>query len=286
MTGYIRGSATVSCQAVVQRRESVLLEQDWFPCDLAIGSVSRPTDLAKVRATVDRCGVALLDLGDPLDADGFIGLAQVFGVPEAESAATLMHRVDRRVILNLKPDSRGVITEANQPFTSEPLTFHVEGSRRPRGTSPAYLLFQCLGNPQADHGGQTILRSIDDVLANLSRRSFNVLTATVLNPASTDATVIYDDNGKRTLNFRDPAPNQFEWDSPFRPDEVVDALTQLLTAVYDRGKTIGVPWRPGMLAIVDNKRWLHARTSGGTPTRHLQRIRVQSVYPTSTEARQ
>ena len=115
------------------------------------------------------------------------------------------------VILNLKPDSIDRATEDNQPFTSQSLTYHVEGSRRPRGRSPAYILFQCLASPEPDRGGQTILRSIDGALAALTRSAHQILSETILYPDATDAPVIYTGVGRTTLNFRDPAPLPFVW---------------------------------------------------------------------------
>src|SRR5262249_31016781 len=137
-------------------------------------------------------------------------------------------------------------------------------------------LFQCLQQPAVDNGGQTIVRSIADTLTALSETTQTVLAGTVLNPELTTATVICERAGRRTLNFRDPAPAEFRWRSSYRDGDVVEALTELLWVIYDPAAAVGIPWRDGLVAVVDNQRWLHARTSGRPGGRHLQRIRIQA----------
>jgi alpha-ketoglutarate-dependent taurine dioxygenase len=270
------GSATFAGPWVRQRRDAVLREPHWFPCHgISISEAAAVDEAAMLRERVDDAGLALFQLTRPLDVDEFIALARVLGVPERETDRSLMDRVVSGIILDLKPDSTLPVTEHSQPFTPQPLTYHVEGSRRPLGASPTYLLFQCLERPAVDQGGQTIVRSIDDTLAALTEATQTVLANTVLNPELTTATVIYERGGRRTLNFRDPAPAEFRWRSPYDRAEVVCAFAELLSVIYDRNATVGIPWREGLLVVVDNHRWLHARTSGCAGKRHLQRIRVQ-----------
>lgn len=271
------GSAIIDGPYVRQRRDAVLREPRWFPClGISISEAAAVDDAAMLRERVDHAGLALFQLTRPLDADDFIAVARVLGVPERETDRSLMDRVVSDVILDLKPDSTLPVTEHSQPFTPQPLTYHVEGSRRPVGTSPTYLLFQCLEAPAVGRGGQTIVRSVDNTLAALTEATQAVLANTVLNPESTTATVIYERGGRRTLNFRDPAPAEFRWWSPYDRVEVVCALAELLSVIYDRDATVGIPWHEGLLVVVDNHRWLHARTSGFAGKRHLQRIRVQA----------
>jgi len=278
-------SATIDGPSVQQRRDAVLREPRWFPCSGI--SISNSTaemlieEAAIVRERVDNAGLALFQLTRPLDTNEFVALAATLGLPERETERSLMDRVTGGIILNLTPDSTLPLTEDSQPFTPQPLTYHIEGSRRPLGMSPAYLLFQCLECPAVDRGGQTIVRSISDTLAALAETTQAVLASTVLNPEATTAPVIYERGNQRTLNFRDPAPAEFRWQSQYDRAEVVSAFAQLLSAIYDSDATVGIPWREGLLVVVDNHRWLHARTSGRVGRRHLQRIRVQSPKGTT-----
>jgi alpha-ketoglutarate-dependent taurine dioxygenase len=273
-------SATIEDPTVRAVRTAVLEEMSWYPSRPVMAENATAgqllADPAATRERVGRSGLALWHLPEPLGVAEFIDLASVFGEPEAETESSLMDRVQRRVILDLKPDSMEELTEHNQPFTTAPLTFHIEGSRRPRGTSPTYLLFQCLEPPARDRGNQTVLRSIDNILAALTARTKAVLSETILTPESTDATVIYRTADRLRLNFRDPAPIPFRWVSAYDRDDVIGALTELLVCVYAKDAAIGIPWQRGLLTIVDNHRWLHARTRGQAGSRHLQRIRVRA----------
>lgn len=272
--------ATVDLPSVCQRRDAVLREPQWFPSNGVVIENSVAETLTREAAHIgdrlNNIGVALFQLTRPLDTAEFIALGTSLGVPERETDQSLMQRVANGVILNITSDDCLPVTECTQPFTTQPLTYHIEGSRRPAGTAPAYLLFQCLQRPVVDSGGQTILRSIPDTITALSEATRTVLAGTVLNPELTTATVICERTGRMTLNFRDPAPAEFLWRSPYPDGDVIAALTELLWVIYDPAGAVGVPWRDGMVAIVDNDWWLHARTGGCPGERHLQRIRIQA----------
>jgi alpha-ketoglutarate-dependent taurine dioxygenase len=272
-------SAEVDDVLAARARSAVLDRREWFPAAAA----ARPVTVAELSASpsimrdaLAPAGLALFQVSGPLDPARFIEVASFLGVPEPETERSLMHRVDSGVVLNLRPDSAEPMTEHSQPFTDSPLTFHTEGSRRPLGTSPSCLLFHCVTAPEPDRGGQTLLRSAQDVLAALSGPSRAVLAQTVLTPESTDASVICELDGRPRLNFRDPAPAPFTWRSPFGDREVAEALAELLRRLYDVTAVKGIRWRDGQLAVIDNSRWLHARSGGHGGSRHLRRIRISA----------
>lgn len=274
-------STTLADQVVSRRRAEVLDRIEWFPArDLSVGEIEtavildRPEQLA---ARIGKTGVGVFRLTRPLTVPEFVRLAEYFGEPEPETDDSLMDRVDERVVLNLVPDVGGPITEQNQPFSPSPLTFHIEGSRRPRGTAPSFLLFQCLQPSPWDQGSQTVLRSVDGILDGLSADALEVLGTTVLGPGQTDAPIVYEHDGLRRLNFRDPWPQPYDLASTYDEKDVLQSLTELLVALYDSEATVGVPWQRDTLAIIDNRRWLHGRTQGFPGDRHLQRIRVKSL---------
>ncbi len=274
-------SATLDDALVRQRRDAVLGERRWYPCrETEVFPLSAERLVSApgiVRDRVQAIGVALFELSRALRADEFVAVAAALGQPEQETEPSLMDRVTNGVILNLKPNSTGSPSEYNQPFTPRALTYHTEGSRRPLGTAPSYLLFQCVESPVMDRGGQTLIRSIDDTLASLSVAAATVLRGTVLCPESTNSPVIRDRGGRCTLNLRDPAPAEFRWRSSFGRNEVFRSLSELLRVVYDKGAAVGIPWCRNLLLVLDNHRWLHARTEGHPDRRHLQRIRIRAA---------
>jgi alpha-ketoglutarate-dependent taurine dioxygenase len=272
-------SAEVDDAVSARARSAVLWRQEWFPSP----AQARPVTVAELSASpsvlrdaLAPAGLALFEISGPLDTARFIEVASVLGVPEPETERSLMHRVDSGVVLNLRPDSAEPVTEHSQPFTDSPLTFHTEGSRRPLGASPSWLLFHCVTAPEPDRGGQTLLRSAHEVLDTLSEPSRAVLARTVLTPESTDASVICELDGRPRLNFRDPAPAPFTWRSPFGDRQVTEALAELLRRLYDVAAVGGIHWRDGQLAVIDNSRWLHARSGGHGGSRHLRRIRISA----------
>lgn len=270
-------SAVVEDLLAVNARQAVLSRREWYPAPgrplrVSAAGLAAGTALPDALAPA---GLALFEVTEPLDTARFIEVASVLGVPEPETERSLMHRVEQGVVLNLRPDARAEpVTEHSQPFTDSPLTFHTEGSRRPLGTSPSYLLFSCVRAPEPDQGAQTLLRSVPDVLAGVSGRSRAILEQTVLTPESCDASVICELDGRVRLNFRDPAPAPFTWRSPFSDRQVTRALAELLRLVYDDSAVAGIRWRDGQLAVIDNSRWLHARSAGHGGDRHLRRIRI------------
>lgn len=274
-------SALLGDGAIGRRRAEVLERLEWFPegdlrsVDIELADVMH--DPGQLAGCVAAKGVGVFRLCRPLTVREFIGLAEQFGRPERESDSSLGHRVEQRVVLNLVPDARGPVTEQNQPFSTSSLTLHIEGSRRPRGTAPSFLLFQCLTPSPRDEGSQTILRSVDGLLADLSDEALGVLATTILGPRQTDAPIVYEHDFQRRLNFRDPWPQPYDLASDSDEKTALQAVTELLKAIYDSKSIIGIPWERNTLAVVDNRRWLHGRTRGNPGARHLQRIRIGSL---------
>jgi alpha-ketoglutarate-dependent taurine dioxygenase len=163
---------------------------------------------------------------------------------------------------------------ALQPFSPAWISLHREGSRRREGDRPRYLVFQCLGPPTIDQGGQTILRRSADVVSALSPASRAVLRRTILVPEENDTPVL-SGAGDAVITFRDPVPDDLEWRSTCEPAELAAALRDLLLAVYLVPAVRGVHWRANRLVVLDNARFLHGRSAGGGDGRELRRVRVR-----------
>jgi alpha-ketoglutarate-dependent taurine dioxygenase len=261
-----------------RRRRAVLEQRAWFPPPPVVPLAARRNDLRAagetLAAQVERHGLGVADFDRPLDPASLLRLSWVFGEPVEEDAPDVQPFVVDRAVLRLDASVRDP-SVALQPFSSSWITLHSEGSRRPAGQRPTFLLFQCLVPPRPGDGGQTLLRDARDVVRGLGDSSVDVLARTALAGGRSGTPVLTSADSGPVLTFRDPAPDPVRWESDADPDRVQPALLDLLTAVYDAARVRGVHWRRNRLVVLSNTRFLHGRSVAGNGERILDRVRVR-----------
>jgi alpha-ketoglutarate-dependent taurine dioxygenase len=161
--------------------------------------------------------------------------------------------------------------DAPRSWTLDEFPFHTDGSFE--DPQPAWVALYCV---QADRfgGGETQLKSVHEILARVSLENLQVL---------------------RTTRYRFAVPPEFRRDLPeralpivygpnlmrYRREQILDegcsprqreALAELVDAV-ESVQPVCFHLRSGDLLLLDNGRYLHARTAVLDPDRHLLRMR-------------
>jgi hypothetical protein len=185
------------------------------------------------------------------------------------------------VVLNLRDVHGATGDVALQPFSRGPLTLHSEGSGRPVADQPRYLVLMCLHPGGSAVAAQTALVPMAAVAAALDERSLAVLTRTRYRASIAGPAIARTLGGRVVFSFRDFAGQQLEWAHTGDADaaEVAGVLRGLLACLYRPDPATGVHWAPGLLVVLDNRRWFHGRTAapaGAAPGgRHLKRLRLR-----------
>jgi alpha-ketoglutarate-dependent taurine dioxygenase len=259
------------------RRRAVLDRHRWYDAPASDAVRATASDAARLgriaRDIAATSGLALVDVDRLLSPEELVRLASKFGTPIEEHDDAVRPFVLDRAVLRMEAAIDKPSVDL-QPFSSEWISFHSEGSRRPAVHRPTWLLFQCVSPPLVDRGGQTLLRRAADIVEALRPSSVEVLRETVLCPETCDTTVVSSDEGHPILTFRDPAPEVMTWVSPAPSDEVKTALWDLLVVLYDVAAVEAVPWRRNRLVVLSNAAYLHARSSASRSPRVLHRVRV------------
>ena len=160
---------------------------------------------------------------------------------------------------------------APRSWTLDEFPFHTDGSFE--DPQPAWVALYCV-EPDRFGGGQTQLKNVREILARVSPVSLHTL---------------------RTTRYRFAVPPEFRRDVPERelpivygPDmmryrreqildegctrEQLEALAELVDAV-ETVEPVCFHLRSGDLLLLDNGRYLHARSRVLDPDRHLLRMR-------------
>ncbi|GAB1644049.1 TauD/TfdA family dioxygenase [Krasilnikovia sp. MM14-A1259] len=223
-----------------------------------------------------RHGVAAVRLDAPLDAAGFLAVGGALGRLVAETAPAVQSRVTAGHILNLVTDVAPTPDVDLQPFAAGVLLLHTESSARPPRSRPRYVLLQCRQAASRPVDGQTVVISYDEVAARLGPAVLGLLSKVRYRGARHP--LLRRARGRAVFSFRDPGeqPLELDVDRSVPADRVAPALTELCAAMYRPEATYAIPWEPGLLALVDNRRVFHGRTRSGTVDtgRHLQRLRI------------
>ncbi len=222
-----------------------------------------------VRKAAAAGAVAVL-LDSPLEPDELLRLGKAMGSPIVEHDPHVQKFLSNGFVLNLR-----TVADAGdvhlQPFSHTELLLHTEASLRPRHQRPRWIVLQCVTASQDAAAGQTVIAKMADVEAALSPEQHSLLLRVRRvgseHPVATDDPLVF--------AFRDPAVTADEFEAPEGGDAARAVIHAALTALYRPEFLRRVPWRPGVLAIIDNEKVFHGRTAG-TPqgARHLQRIRV------------
>jgi hypothetical protein len=234
---------------------------------------------AAVLDELGRRGLAVVRLDEPLSNDRFVALGSMLGTPLPEADPSVQPFVQDRIILNLV--SWGDETEdANlQPFATNSLALHSEGSGRPTAEQPRFIILMCC-EPGIATGAHTVLVPMAEVAKALGTRSRQVLSNTRYRRNRQGPRICREHEGRQVFSFRDFGGTALEWicTGECPADEVNDAIRSLLAAMYQPKAAAGVRWERGMLVIIDNTYFFHGRTAGkaatAIPARHLKRLRI------------
>ncbi|MFF2546243.1 TauD/TfdA family dioxygenase [Kitasatospora sp. NPDC058063] len=235
-------------------------------------------DPAVLAAAAAETGVALAVLPRPLSPAEFCALGAELGEPMVESAPAVQSRVTAGRILNLVTELPATTDVDVQPFAAGSLLMHTESSARPPAEQPRHLLFQCLAAAHAPADGQTVVVPADAVADRLGPERVELLGRLRYRGAA--HSLARREGGRVVFSFRDPgtAPLALDHTGAEPAAEVTAAVDDLCAAVYQSAHARSVPWRVGLLVLLDNHRVFHGRTrSTAVATgRHLQRLRITS----------
>ncbi|AUG77892.1 hypothetical protein CFP65_3085 [Kitasatospora sp. MMS16-BH015] len=237
-----------------------------------------------VREQVRDTGLALARLDEPLDAAEFLALGTELGEIGEETDPAVRPYVERGRILNLVSEQARTEDISLQPFSTGPLTLHSEGSGRPLTAQPRYIVLMCRDPGDDGTAARTVLVPMDTVASRLSPHHLRALHGTSYRDAPGVPPVARALGDRTAFSFRDFDRQPLHWrttgQAPSGPDPaqaVNGAIAALLAAMYQPEAALGVRWRRGTLAVIDNTRFFHGRTAGrfgAGARRHLQRLRV------------
>lgn len=221
-------------------------------------------DIAELRRLLNEQGLALVE-STPGDSEGR-QLRQLVG----QLGTAEQHDRLGRIVWHIRYDALAAARGATPSLTMEPLPFHTDGAFD--DPSPRYLA-QYVVQEDRFGGGETLLVAVDQVRRRLSDETLTVLTSTCFRfyaPAEYN----------KGLPYRD-APILFGDGLMRYRREIIDeefclsaipALDELDKAISDV-KPLRLQLPSGTILLLDNARFLHARTEVRDPERHLLRMR-------------
>lgn len=250
-------------------------------------------------------GLAVIDLGEPLTSDDFLRLGAFLGTAMPETDATVAPFVERGVILNIRSEFASTDDVSVQPFATNFLTLHTEGSGRPAPQQPRYIVLMCC-EPGASTAAQTVLVQQQRVESKLSSADIDVLSRTRYTNSPDQPSIVRNTNGRNVFAFRDFLRQELAWthsspdasecdhnanqgtsdrlfgenraDSPDPVSTINDTIGNLLAAMYAPGEATGIHWKRGLIVVIDNSRFFHGKSSAVSPElagrRHLKRLRI------------
>jgi hypothetical protein len=251
----------------------------------AISATTSPANVIQegLAETVERDGIGLVAFDHPLEDAAFIEFFAPFGAPIPERDPAVIPFVRRDVVLNVVAVQGHVANAALQPFAANDLTLHSEGSGRSEAEQPRYVVLMCCDPGDSISQARTVLVPMGDVAARLARPQRSLLARTRYQRNASGPMILREVNGRPVFAFRDFKGDPLAWIVPDGiatadddPDAVNAALRALLAAMYC-GAAFGLRWAPGLLIIIDNRRFFHGRTAaiGSSPRRrHLKRLRL------------
>lgn len=229
-------------------------------------------------ARVNGCGT--LSLEDPLDDDRFVQVGERFGQCQEELDEDVQAHVSKKVILNLRTD-RGLTRDTRfQPFSSNFLTLHTEGSGRRIEDQPRYIILMCVEAGFTETAGQTVVVLMESIIKQLSAESIEILRCTRYDNDSGSPYILRYSEGRWVICFRDFYDQILRWvhEGNGTTDQVNSAIRGLLIAYYTAKDAQAIYWKRGLVVVLDNHHVVHGRSDGrfesGGLHRHLKRIRV------------
>lgn len=220
---------------------------------------------SEARRRLERDGLALIK-ATPGDANG----REVQELIEQLGTAEVHDRLGQTV-WHIRYDVAAAARGATASLTLEPLPFHTDGAFE--DPSPRYLA-QYVVQEDRFGGGETLLVGVDDVLRRLSAQTLDVLKSATFRfraPAEyakgagyRDAPILF---GAGLMRYRRVIIDDGDLD-----EGVVAALDELDAAIATV-EPLSLRLRSGEILLIDNARFLHARTEVLDPDRHLLRMR-------------
>jgi alpha-ketoglutarate-dependent taurine dioxygenase len=227
-------------------------------------------DIADVRRSLEEQGLALVE-AQPGDAEGR-ELRRIVG----QLGTAEQHDRLGRVVWHIRYDALAAARGATPSLTMEPLPFHTDGAFE--DPSPRYLA-QYVVREDRFGGGETLLVEVASVLDRLSVETLGVLRSTAFRfyaPAEYNKGVPYRDApilfGDGLMRYR----REIIDEDVCR--EAVSALDELDAAI-GAVEPLRLRLQSGTVLLLDNARFLHARTEVRDPERHLLRMRFSCATP-------
>jgi alpha-ketoglutarate-dependent taurine dioxygenase len=236
----------------------------------SISNCGDECEIAELRGLLQQQGMALVD-ADPGDAEGR-ELRHIVG----QLGTAEQHDRLGRVIWHIRYDAQAAARGATPSLTMEPLPFHTDGAFE--DPSPRYLA-QYVVREDRFGGGETLLVDVAPVLRRLSTEALGVL---------------------RETRFRFYAPAEYNKGVPYRDAPILfgDGLIRYRREIIDQDICPEASWaldeldaainaveplrlglHSGTILLLDNARFLHARTEVRDPERHLLRMRFSFDPP-------
>ena len=227
-------------------------------------------EIAKLRHLLEDQGLALIETS-PGDAEGR-ELRRIVG----QLGSAEQHDRLGRIIWHIRYDAAAAARGATASLTMEPLPFHTDGAFE---DPPPRYLAQYVVREDRFGGGETLLVEVGAVLCRLSAATLDVL---------------------RAACFRFHAPAEYERGLPPRDVSIVfgDGLMRYRRKIVDEElcreavpaldeldaaigavEPLRLRLRAGNILLLDNARFLHARTEVRDPQRHLLRMRFSCAAP-------
>ncbi|MGC4807630.1 TauD/TfdA family dioxygenase [Micromonospora sp. DT233] len=224
-------------------------------------------------------GLGLVQLDEPLADERFLALGRLLGTAMPETDPTVQPYVERGVILNLLSEHDRTGDVALQPFATNYLSLHTEGSGRPPAEQPRYIVLMC-HDPGDATSARTVLVPMRAVARAMDPASLDTLSRVRYRHDARLAPIVRYDDGRCVFTFRDFLDQPLRWTSHGPADEqtVNDAIADLLRAMYSAASAASVHWRAGLVVVIDNRFFFHGRTAGpavaSAHRRHLRRLRI------------
>lgn len=247
----------------------------------AISAVDLRSAAEQALDQLHRHGVVVVELAEPPDDDAYIKFGEQLGqlIPERDPAVTPYAYGE--TLLNLRT-THGLTSDVSlQPFATNSLTLHTEGSGRPVEEQPRYISLLCVDPGDNAAESQTVLVPMAPVLNRISSADLELLTRVRYRRNTRGPFLVRSSEGRHVLSMRDFTTEPLEWtctDDSVAEERVNSAIRSLLAAMYAMDTATGVHWRPGMLVIIDNTYFIHGRTAGPAAApnrqRHLKRLRI------------
>lgn len=281
----LKGSFTENSSDDHCRLRAQLLSENSALAQPAVGFPATAADfpgeiLDGIDRDLVRYGLGVVRLDEPLPNGLFRKLGSALGTVTPETAPDIQSYVEDGVVLNLRADA-GITQDVSlQPFASNPLSLHSEGSGRAVADQPRYIVLMCV--EPGDNSASTVLVSMDEVAAGLDAEDLRLLRATRYADAPGVPPVVRSQGDHVVFAFRDFQQDTLRWvceADGASPEAVNGALGRLLTRMYEARGASGVLWSRGLLVVIDNTRFFHGRTAGlpraAARTRHLKRLRIR-----------